>query len=186
MRIAKTDKIALIQDKVREIMRILGLDLEHPDMIDTPKRIAKMYVNELFSGLRSKMPKCTAFPNTEKYDEMVIVKDIEFYSMCSHHWMPFFGKIHIGYVPSKHYVGISKMARVAEHFACMPQVQERLSTQIAEFLYKKLKPHGLIVVIEATHLCMSARGVKKPSAKTLTSCIKGQIDKEEFFKLIKQ
>lgn len=177
------EKMQKLEVLFAEVMKTLGLDLTHPDMTDTPHRLAKMYKNELFAGLQKPTMDLTVFPNTEKYDEMIIEKDIEFFSVCAHHWMPFFGKVTIGYLPRENYVGLSKLARVVEHFARRPQVQERLTTQVAEFLFEKLQPKGIIVVCKAEHLCMSARGIKKPRHETITSCIKGTVDKAEFLAL---
>lgn len=178
----KIKKLTLIMG---EALDVLGIDRKHPDCQDTPRRIAKMYVNELFRGMSDPSFKMTVFPNSEKYDEMIVVKDIPFYSQCAHHWMPFFGKVTVGYLPNGHYVGLSKIARVVDHFARRPQVQERMTTQIADFLTDRLHPRGMMVVVKAQHLCMAARGVEKHDTETVTSAIRGEFDKAEIMNLMR-
>ena len=174
-----------IEYHIKEILKLIGENPEREGLLETPKRVAKMY-EEIFSGLKKENePKITIFKNTEKYDEMICETNIEFYSVCEHHLVPFFGRIHIGYIPDKYYVGLSKLARIADYYARRPQVQERLTCQIADWVKNKLKPLGVIVVIEAEHLCMSMRGIKKPRHKTITSAIRGNIDKNEFFEVLK-
>ena len=177
----KIEKLIPLFEQVLDVMEI---NRKHPDCLDTPRRIAKMYVNEIFKGISDPDFKLTVFPNSEKYNQMIVVKDIPFFSTCAHHWMPFFGTATVGYLPQNDYIGLSKIARVVEHFARRPQVQERLTTNVADFLSEKLHPRGLMVVIKARHLCMEARGVEKHSAETVTSAIKGKFDKAELMNLM--
>ncbi len=173
-----------------EIMRVLGLDLEDPHLRDTPDRVGRMYL-EIFRGLEDQSePEVTCFPNSEGYSNMVIVKDIDFFSVCSHHMIPFFGKAHVAYIPGERIVGLSKLARIVEFYARRPQLQERLTEQVVDFLQAKLKPLGAIAVIEARHLCMEMRGVEKTGALTTTSALRGCFNqprvREEFFDLLKR
>jgi GTP cyclohydrolase I len=162
-----------IEKAVKEILIAIGEDIDREGIKDTPARVAKMYA-ELFSGLQKDPGKEISIFHNEDHEEMVMVKDIPFYSMCEHHLVPFIGKAHIVYIPKKgHVTGLSKLVRVIEAFAKRPQVQERLTTQIADLLMNKLKPHGVFVIIEAEHLCMSMRGVKKPGTITTTSAVRG-------------
>ncbi len=165
--------ITAIAEHMAGVMRELNLDLEDPNYVETPERIAKMYL-EMFHGLREGAePKITTFPNDEGYDHMVIEKEIPFYSMCAHHFVPFYGHAHIAYIPQSTIVGLSKLPRVLEFYAKRPQLQERLTEQVAEFLWSKLEPQGVMVVIEARHLCVEMRGVKKAGALTTTSALRG-------------
>jgi GTP cyclohydrolase IA len=166
----KAEKIA---SHFAEIMRILELDIEDPHLHETPMRVGRMYV-EIFRGLQDRLePAITCFPNQEGYSNMVIVKDIDFFSVCSHHMIPFFGRAHVGYIPGEKIVGISKIARIVEFYARRPQLQERLTEQIVDFVEERLAPRGAIAVLEARHLCMEMRGVEKPGALTTTSAIRG-------------
>jgi GTP cyclohydrolase I len=181
-------KIREIADHMGRIIEILGLDRADPNLAGTPERVAKMYL-ELFQGLtEGAEPKVTFFPNDEHYTAMVIEKDIPFYSLCSHHFVPFYGHAHIAYVPNDKIVGLSKMPRILEFYARRPQLQERLTEQVAAFLAAKLDPQGVMVVIEARHLCVEMRGVKKPGALTVTSAIRGiffnKPVREEFLDLL--
>src|SRR5215471_14052262 len=181
-------RVAEIAARVREIIALLGLDLSDPNLIETPDRVAKMYL-EMFRGLaEGAEPKITVFPNDERYAAMVIEKDIPFYSLCSHHFVPFYGHAHLAYIPNDKIVGLSKMSRIVEFYARRPQLQERLTEQIAGFLAARLSPQGVMVVIEARHLCVEMRGVKKPGALTVTSAIRGifntQTVREEFLDLL--
>jgi GTP cyclohydrolase I len=181
-------KIREIADHMARIIEILGLDPADPNLTGTPERVAKMYL-ELFQGLtEGAEPKVTFFPNDEHYTAMVIEKDIPFYSLCSHHFVPFYGHAHIAYVPNDKIVGLSKMPRILEFYARRPQLQERLTEQVAEFLAARLDPQGVMVVIEARHLCVEMRGVKKPGALTVTSAIRGiffnKPVREEFLDLL--
>lgn len=164
---------AKIQQAITLLLEAVGEDITREGLIDTPRRVARMY-REVFSGLQKDPEQELAVYFTEDYDEMVIVKDIPFYSMCEHHLVPFFGKAHVVYIPRGGTItGLSKLARVVEVFARRPQVQERMTNQIAELIMKKLDPIGVMVVIQAEHLCMSMRGVLKPGAKTITSAVRG-------------
>ena len=183
-----TARIEEIARLFRRIIELLGLDLRDPNLVETPERVAKMYL-ELFSGLaEGAEPKVTFFPNDERYAAMVIEKDIPFYSLCSHHFVPFYGHAHVAYIPNASIVGLSKMARIVEFYARRPQLQERLTEQIARYMADKLDPQGVMVVVEARHLCVEMRGVKKPGALTVTSAIRGifnhQSAREEFLDLL--
>lgn len=162
-----------IQKAVLTILRAIGESPEREGLVETPRRIADMY-EELFSGLHEDpMPLLTTGFEEEKHKEMVLVKDIPFASMCEHHLMPFHGVAHVGYIPQGRIVGISKVARVVETLARRPQVQERLTSQIADLLMEGLRARGAAVIIEATHLCMTIRGVKKPGSRVVTSATRG-------------
>ncbi|MDA0660466.1 MAG: GTP cyclohydrolase I FolE [Planctomycetota bacterium] len=161
-----------IERAVREILAAVGEDPQREGLLETPARVARMYA-ELFSGLRDDprqhLQKCF----TEQYDEIVLVKDISFSSVCEHHLLPFMGKTHIGYVPNGKVLGLSKMARLVENVARRPQVQERMTETIAQLMMEELQPKGAAVVIEATHTCMTIRGVRKPGSLCVTSAMKG-------------
>jgi GTP cyclohydrolase I len=162
-----------VQQAISLLLEAVGEDPSREGLKDTPRRVGQMYL-EIFSGLHEDPEKELEVYFTEDYDEMVIVKDITFYSMCEHHLVPFFGKAHVVYIPNKgHITGLSKLARVVEAYARRPQVQERMTSQIADLIMKKLNPIGVMVVIEAEHLCMSMRGVMKPGTKTVTSAVRG-------------
>ena len=164
---------AAIEDAVRTIIGAIGEDPKREGLAGTPRRIAAMYA-ELFSGLHANpLDLLTVGFDDDKHKEMVIVKDIPFESMCEHHLLPMHGIVHVGYIPSGRIVGISKIARVVDVLARRPQVQERLTSQIADLLMVGLKPRGAAVVIEATHLCMTMRGVRKPGSKVVTSATRG-------------
>ncbi|MFH1577440.1 MAG: GTP cyclohydrolase I FolE [Candidatus Margulisiibacteriota bacterium] len=166
-----------IEKAVKEILKAIGDDPHRAGIKDTPKRVARMY-SELFAGLNKDPGKEATVFHEEDHEEMVMVKNIPFYSMCEHHLVPFFGKAHVVYIPNKGKVtGLSKLVRVIEGFATRPQVQERLTSQIADCLMNRLKPQGVMVIIEAEHLCMSMRGVKKPGAITTTSAVRGVLQK---------
>ncbi|MBC8647482.1 MAG: GTP cyclohydrolase I FolE [Thermoanaerobaculia bacterium] len=186
--VADAEKVRDIARHVRGIIETLGLDPRDPNLEETPDRVAKMYL-EMFHGLsEGAEPKITIFPNSEGYQAMVMEKDIPFYSMCSHHFVPFYGHAHIAYIPNEKIVGLSKMPRILEFYARRPQLQERLTEQIAQFMAEKLHPQGVMVVIEARHLCVEMRGVKKPGALTVTSAIRGifydRPVREEFLDLL--
>jgi GTP cyclohydrolase I len=161
-----------IERAVREILAAIGEDPDREGLRDTPARVARMYA-EMFRGLhedpRDVLKKCF----TEKYDEIVLVKDIAFHSMCEHHMLPFMGKAHIGYLPSGKVVGLSKLARVVEVVARRPQVQERMTEMIADLVMGELDAKGVAVVIEASHSCMTIRGIRKPGSLCVTSAMKG-------------
>ena len=186
--LADKDRIRDIASHFRTIIELLGLDMADPNLVETPERVAKMYL-ELFAGLsEGAEPRVTFFPNEERYTSMVMEKDIPFYSLCSHHFVPFYGHAHVAYIPNESIVGLSKMARIVEFYARRPQLQERLTEQIASFMAEKLDPQGVMVVIEARHLCVEMRGVKKPGALTVTSAIRGIFNtkpvREEFLDLL--
>lgn len=161
---------------VREILLAIGEDPDRDGLVDTPKRVAKAYA-EFFAGLSQDPAEHLDTTFDIEHDELVLVKDIPFYSTCEHHLVPFHGSAHIGYIPGKagKVTGLSKLARLVEVFARRPQVQERLTTQIVDALVEHLHPQGAIVVVECEHMCMSMRGVQKPGAKTVTSAVRGQL-----------
>ncbi len=163
---------AAIEEAVRAILRAVGEDPQREGLVNTPKRVASMYA-ELFAGLRDDPARHLKVHFTERYDEMVILRDIPFYSMCEHHLLPFMGRVHVAYLPSGRVVGISKLARVVESIAHRPQVQERLTCDIADLLMTELDARGAGVIVEATHTCMTIRGVKKPGAEMVTSVMRG-------------
>ncbi len=184
------DRAQRIARHVSAILDELGLDRTDPNLLETDIRVARMYL-EMFHGLREgARPTVTTFPNDEKYTAMVMEKDIPFYSMCSHHFVPFYGHAHVAYIPSGRIVGLSKLPRILEFYAKRPQLQERLTEQVVTFLEEELKPHGAMVVIEARHLCVEMRGVKKPGAMTVTSAIRGTFRerpvREEFLDLLRR
>jgi len=161
-----------IERAVREILSAVGEDPDREGLRDTPARVARMYA-ELFSGLHQDPREHVKKFFTEKYDEVVLVTDISFESMCEHHLMPFMGKAHIGYLPNGRVIGLSKLARVVEGVARRPQVQERMTETIADLLLEELQARGVAVVIEAMHTCMTVRGVRKPGCVCVTSAMKG-------------
>ncbi|WP_345153497.1 GTP cyclohydrolase I FolE [Arthrobacter ginkgonis] len=165
-----------IERAVREILEAIGEDPDREGLADTPKRVAKAYA-EFFSGLHQDPADLLSTTFDIGHDELVLVKDIAFYSTCEHHLVPFHGSAHIGYIPGAagKVTGLSKLARLVELYARRPQVQERLTTQIVDALMKYLEPRGAIVVVECEHMCMSMRGVRKPGAKTVTSAVRGQL-----------
>lgn len=167
---------ARIERAVREILEAVGEDPDRDGLRDTPTRVARMYA-EVFRGLHEE-PRAHMRTQFEvEHRELVLVRDIRFYSMCEHHLVPFFGRAHVGYIPGKQgmLAGLSKFARLVESFAARPQVQERLTSQIAEAIHEELQAHGTIVVLQAEHLCMAMRGVKSPNAETLTSAVRGSL-----------
>ncbi len=163
---------AKIEQAVLSIIEAVGEDPAREGLAGTPNRVARMY-KELFAGLDEDPARYLEVHFTEQYDEMVILRDIPFYSVCEHHLMPFMGKAHVAYLPDGKVVGLSKLARVVDAFARRPQVQERLTGQIADLLMEKLQARGVGVIIEATHTCMTIRGVRKPGAIMVTSAMKG-------------
>ena len=167
------ERIGQIAEHVAAILDLLHLDRTDPNLTGTPERVAKMYL-EMFHGLvEGAEPEVTTFPNDENYRSMVMERDIPFYSMCAHHLVPFYGHAHIAYIPNRRIVGLSKLPRILEFYAKRPQIQERLTEQAADYLWNNLQPLGAMVVIEARHLCVEMRGVKKPGALTVTSAIRG-------------
>ena len=163
-----------IERAVREILLAIGEDPERDGLRDTPARVARAYA-EQFAGLRQSPQDVLTTVFDADHDEMVIVRDIEVYGTCEHHLVPFIGVAHIGYIPNAkgQITGLSKLARIVDMYARRPQVQERMTSQIADSLVRKLEPRGVIVVIDAEHLCMTLRGVRKPGSRTLTSAVRG-------------
>ena len=181
---------ARIEKATQEIIAAIGEDPTREGLRDTPKRVARMYA-ELFYGIGEDPVKVLDTGFAEPHKEMVVLKDIPFYSMCEHHLLPFFGTAHIGYIPAGKVVGISKLARALGIIAARPQLQERLTTQLADAIMTALQPLGVGVVVEAQHLCMCMRGVKKPGSSVITSAMRGIFRKdhttrEEFLSLIKK
>lgn len=161
-----------IERAVREILAAIGEDPDRDSLLETPARVARMYA-ELFSGLHLDPARHLEKFFIEEYDELVLVRDISFNSMCEHHLLPFMGTAHIGYLPRGKVVGLSKLARVVEEVSKKPQVQERMTHQIADLLAEKLDAKGVVVVLEAVHTCMTIRGVRKPGSLTVTSAVRG-------------
>jgi len=187
----KTDdeKIAAIEPHFRAIMEILGMDLRDDSLRGTPLRVAKMYVKELFQGLNpANMPSMTLFENKFQYNEMLVEKNINFYTNCEHHFVPFFGKAHVAYISSGKVIGLSKLNRLVEYFSKRPQVQERLTMQIGKALQTVLQTQDVAVMMDAKHLCVSSRGVKDDSSNTITNFFGGKFQEEntkiEFLKYI--
>ncbi len=186
---AEANRDALIAT-LHTMINNLGLNPDDEGLADTPRRIADMYL-ELFQGLWQDPAEVLNVTFDEKYDEMVILRDIPFYSMCEHHFLPFHGQAHVGYLPDGKIVGLSKLARAVEIFAHRPQVQERLTSQIADCIETELGAKGVGVVINAEHLCMTARGVRKPGSSMVTSAMRGRFrsdmsTRSEFLRLIGQ
>jgi GTP cyclohydrolase I len=183
-------KIRLISDHFKQIMTILGLDLSDDSLKGTPHRVAKMYVKEIFSGLNPKNePKITLFENKYNYNEMLIEKNITVYSSCEHHFVPIIGKAHVAYYPNGKVIGLSKINRLVQYYCKRPQVQERLTEQIAQALKTALQTENVAVVIDAAHLCVSSRGVGDVNSTTLTSHYSGKFKfeetRKEFLSLLK-
>lgn len=167
---------ARAENAIRELLLAIGEDPDRDGLLDTPARVARMYA-EVFAGLRQDPTDIMSTTFDLAHDEMVLVRDIEVWSMCEHHLVPFFGHAHVGYIPEADgkITGLSKMARLVDLFAKRPQVQERLTTQVADAMEQFLNPQGVIVVLECEHLCMAMRGVKKPGSRTITSAVRGQL-----------
>jgi len=180
-----------IEKAIRDILEAIGANPKKKDLIDTPSRVAEMY-EEIFSGIKQRPEEELEVVLDQKHNEIILLKNISLQSLCEHHLLPFIGKAHIAYIPKQGRVtGLSKLARVVDILSHRPQVQERLTTQIAEIIMSKLKPLGVMVVIEAEHLCMSFRGVKKPGTLTVTSAVRGifkenQKTRSETLALIKE
>jgi GTP cyclohydrolase I len=182
-------KIELIEKHFREIMHIMGLDLTDDSLSGTPHRVAKMYIKEIFSGLNpDNKPKIKLFENKYKYNEMLVEKDITFYSNCEHHFVPIIGRAHVAYISNGNVIGLSKINRIVQHFAKRPQVQERLTVQIAQELKEVLKTEDVAIVIDAKHLCVSSRGVNDTNSTTVTAAYHGKFKEEsvkaEFLKYL--
>lgn len=175
----RTLDLVKIQAGVRMILEAIGEDPDREGLKDTPARVARMY-QEIFCGLEQDPAEHLQVLFSEEHEEMVLVKDIPLYSMCEHHLLPFYGLAHVAYIPRKGKVtGLSKLARVVEGFAKRPQLQERLTSQIANSIMNRLNPRGVLVVVEAEHMCMTMRGVKKPGSMTVTSAVRGIFEKND-------
>ena len=173
-KLSDNEKKETISYLFREIMDVLGLDLTDDSLKGTPDRVAKMYVEEIFSGLNPKnKPKIALFENKYQYNQMLVEKNITFYSNCEHHFVPIFGKAHVAYISSGKVIGLSKLNRIVQYYAKRPQVQERLTMQIAEDLKKALGTEDVAVIIDAKHLCVSSRGVQDESSATVTTSFNG-------------
>ena len=178
----KTDeeKIAAIEPHFRAIMETLGMDLRDDSLRGTPLRVAKMYVKELFQGLNpANMPSMTLFENKFQYNEMLVEKNINFYTNCEHHFVPFFGKAHVAYISSGKVIGLSKLNRLVEYFSKRPQVQERLTMQVGKALQTVLQTQDVAIMMDAKHLCVSSRGVKDDSSNTITTFFGGKFQDEK-------
>lgn len=189
-KISNSEKIKLIQEKVHDILDILGMDLKDDSLKGTPKRVAKMYVSEIFSGINPKnKPKASTFDNKYKYGEVLVEKNITLYSTCEHHLLPIVGKAHIAYISNGNVVGLSKMNRIVQYYAQRPQVQERLTIQIVRELQNVLNTKDVACVIDAKHLCVNQRGIKDISSSTVTcefgGVFKNESKKQEFLDYIK-
>jgi GTP cyclohydrolase I len=180
-----------IEKGVRLILEGIGEDPERPGLKETPERVARMY-EEIFAGLETPTEEILKHIEGETHDEMVMLKDIPFFSVCEHHMIPFIGKAHVAYIPSGgRIVGLSELAKAVEVLAKRPQVQERLTAQLADLIVDRLKPKGAMVIIDAEHLCISMRGIKKPGTRTITSAVRGifrtkQSTRQELLELIKK
>ncbi len=189
-KLSDAEKIDIIEKRVADILYTLGMDMTDDSLIGTPKRVAKMFVNEIFKGLNPKnKPKASTFDNKYKYGEILVEKNITLYSTCEHHLLPIVGKAHIAYVSSGNVVGLSKMNRIVQYYAQRPQVQERLTIQIVRELQKVLNTQDVACVIDAKHLCVNQRGIKDIASSTVTcefgGIFKNQDKKQEFLDYIK-
>lgn len=174
---AKMD-LKRIERAVREILEAVGEDPDREGLVDTPARVARMY-GEIFAGLHARVEDHFTVFNEKDHDEMILVGDIPFYSMCEHHLLPFIGKAHVVYIPSEgRILGLSKIARIVDIMSRKPQLQERLTSQIADTIVRAVNPLGVAVVVEAEHLCMTMRGIKKPGSMTVTSSLRGLCKKD--------
>lgn len=174
------EKISKIEGHFKEIMEVLGLDMKDDSLTGTPKRVAKMYVKEVFSGLNPKnKPHARLFENKYEYDQMLVEKNITFYSHCEHHFVPIYGKAHVAYISSGKVIGLSKINRIVQYFAKRPQVQERLTVQISKELQHALQTEDVAVVIDATHLCVASRGVGDTNSKTGTAYFMGKFKENQ-------
>jgi GTP cyclohydrolase I len=183
-------KIQLIQKHFKDIMHIMGLDLSDDSLKETPHRVAKMFVKEIFSGLNpANKPEATLFQNKYQYDEMLIEKNITLYSYCEHHFVPIVGKVHVAYISNGNVIGLSKINRLVQYYAKRPQVQERLTNQIAEGLKEVLQTNDVAIVIDAVHLCVTSRGINDTNSSTVTTYYSGKFNgetkKAEFLSLLK-
>ncbi len=188
-KISDDEKMQKIESHFKSIMETLGLDLNDDSLKGTPKRVAKMYVQEIFSGLNpANKPKVALFDNKYKYNQMLVEKDITFYSNCEHHFVPIYGKAHVAYISNGKVIGLSKLNRIVQYFAKRPQVQERMTMQIAKELQSILQTQDVAVIIDAKHMCVSSRGVQDHASSTVTSFYGGKFENElsrqELFKYI--
>ncbi len=167
-----------VQEAIRLLLEGIGEDVHREGLVDTPERVARMY-EEICGGLEETADTHLSKTFTSTNNEMVIEKDITFYSLCEHHLMPFYGKAHIAYIPNGKVVGLSKLARTVEVFARRPQIQEQLTVQIADAIMENLNPKGVMVYLEAEHMCMTMRGIKKPGSKTVTTACRGLFLEQE-------
>jgi len=179
-KMSDAEKIAAIENHFKQIMEILGLDLKDDSLRGTPKRVAKMYVQEIFSGLNpANKPAITLFDNKYAYKEILVEKNISFYSCCEHHFVPFSGKAHVAYINSGNVIGLSKLNRIVQYFAKRPQVQERLTMQIGKELQRVLNTDDVAVLLDAKHLCVASRGVEDDTSSTVTAFYGGEFNNEE-------
>ncbi|WP_299825224.1 GTP cyclohydrolase I FolE [uncultured Pontibacter sp.] len=179
--LSDSEKIAVIEEHFAHIMTALGLDLTDDSLKGTPHRVAKMYVKEIFSGLHpDNKPAVRRFENKYKYNHMLVERDITLYSSCEHHFVPIIGKAHVAYVPNEHVIGLSKLNRIVQYYARRPQVQERLTMQIANELKQALKTENVAVMIEADHLCVMSRGVNDVTSSTITAEYSGLFQEDHF------
>lgn len=181
---------AKIEEAVTMILEAIGEDVNREGLVETPARIARMY-EEIFSGVDESSEELMAKRFHEENNDMVLEKDIVFYSMCEHHLLPFFGKVHVAYIPDGEVVGLSKLARTVDVYAKRPQLQERMTNQIADAIMNQLGARGAMVMIEAEHMCMTMRGIKKPGSKTVTCVKRGDFEKNDalvhdFYRMLQQ
>jgi GTP cyclohydrolase I len=173
-------KIELIEKHFREIMHVMGLDLTDDSLKGTPRRVAKMYIKEIFSGLNPKnKPAAKLFENKYRYNEMLVEKDITFHSHCEHHFVPIYGKAHVAYISNGDVIGLSKINRIVQHYSKRPQVQERLTMQIGNELKEALGTEDVAVIMDAFHMCVSSRGVQDTNSSTVTSFYSGKFQDDE-------
>ncbi|MDX5418463.1 MAG: GTP cyclohydrolase I FolE [Hymenobacteraceae bacterium] len=179
--LSDAEKIVIIERHFREIMHTMGLDLTDDSLKGTPLRVAKMYVQEIFSGLHPEnKPVIRRFENKYRYNQMLVERDITVYSSCEHHFVPIIGKAHVAYMPNEHVIGLSKLNRIVHYYARRPQVQERMTMQIANELKEALKTENVAVLIEADHLCVMSRGVNDVSSSTITAEYSGLFEQEQY------
>ncbi|NCT93927.1 MAG: GTP cyclohydrolase I FolE [Chitinophagaceae bacterium] len=180
LQLSRDEKIEQISRHFRGIMETLGLDLSDDSLRDTPGRVAKMYVDEVFQGLDpERKPAITLFQNRFQYDQMLVEKDITLYSYCEHHFVPIIGKAHVGYISSGKVIGLSKLNRIVQYYARRPQVQERLTVEIGQALQEILDTEDVAVMMEATHLCVASRGVQDIQSSTITAFLEGRFRQPE-------
>jgi len=181
--LSREERLFMISEATKIILRAIGEDVDREGLLDTPNRVAKMYL-EITSGLLSDPPDMTTFSRGD-CDQMITILDLDYFSVCEHHLVPFHGRVHIGYLPDERIAGLSKFGRVVDWYARRPQIQEQFTAQIADYIMSQIHPHGVIVVVEGNHMCMAMRGVRKPNHKTVTSAIRGTLPKDEFFDILK-